>query len=105
VLEVVARPTVHRYVVASGFGTGAQWYRNVVAHPQVRVSVGSHGPAPATATPLSDEQAADALSSYAAAHPRTWRTLKPVFENTLNAEIDEQATTLPLVALDLVMNR
>ena len=101
VLEVVARPTPHRYVVASGFGTAAQWYRNVVAHPHVRVFVGSRGPAPATATPLSEDQAADALSAYAAAHPRSWRTLKPVFEKTLNAEIDERATTLPLVALDL----
>ena len=101
VLEVVARPTRRRYVVASGFGTRAQWYRNVLAHPHVRVVVGSRGPAPATATPLSDEQAADALSAYAADHPRTWRTLKPVFENTLDAEIDERGTTLPLVALDL----
>jgi len=101
VLEVVARPAPRRYVVASGFGTASQWYRNVVADPHVRVFVGSRGPAPATATPLSAEQAADALSAYAAAHPRTWRTLKPVFEKTLNAEIDEGKTTLPLVTLDL----
>ena len=101
VLEVVARPARRRYVVASGFGTGAQWFRNVVAEPHVRVFVGSRGPAAATATRLSDEQAADALSAYAAGQPRTWRTLKPVFENTLDAEIDERATSLPLVALDL----
>ena len=101
VLEVVARPAPRRYVVASGFGTRAQWYRNVVADPHVRVFVGSRGPVPATATPLGDEEAGEALSAYAAVHPRTWRSLKPVFENTLNAAIDERGTTLPLVALDL----
>ena len=101
VLEVVARPTRRRYVVASGFGTGSQWYRNVVAEPHVRIWVGIRGPASATATPLPTDQAAAALSTYAAAHPRAWRTLKPVFERTLNAEIDETATTLPLVAFDV----
>lgn len=101
VLEIVARPAPGRYVVASGFGSRAQWYRNVVANPRVRIGVASHRLAPATARVLSSEQATEALSAYAAAHPRAWRTLKPVFEATLEAKIDETATSLPLVALEL----
>jgi hypothetical protein len=34
-------------------------------------------------------------------HPRAWASLKPVFEATLGARIDQQATTLPMVALEL----
>lgn len=100
VLEVIARPTANRYVVASGFGTSAQWYRNVSAEPRVRIYLGSHRPVPATATMLTGEQRASALAAYAGAHSRAWRTLKPVLERTLGAEISERATTLPLVALD-----
>lgn len=100
VLEVVARPKAGRYVVASGFGTRAQWYRNVSANPRVRIYLGGRRPAPATATVLPGEQGADALAAYAGTHPRAWRTLKPVFETTLGAEISEQGATLPLVALD-----
>lgn len=101
VLEVVAHPAPGSYVVASGFGTRAQWFGNVTANPRVRIYRQSHRPAPATARVLSSAEATAALSSYASAHPRAWRTLKPVFETTLGAEIGEQATTLPLVALDL----
>ncbi len=100
VLEVVARPAPDRYVVASGFGTRAQWYRNVSTNPRVRIYLGSHRPAPATATVLAGEQGANTLAAYADAHPRAWRTLKSVFERTLGADISERATTLPLVALD-----
>ena len=44
VLEVVARPRPGTYVVASGFGTRAQWFRNVRANPHVRVYAGGHRP-------------------------------------------------------------
>jgi deazaflavin-dependent oxidoreductase (nitroreductase family) len=100
VLEIVARPAPGCYVVASGFGTSAQWYRNVRANPHVRIYVHSRRPAAATASVLTAEQGADALGAYAFAHPHAWRTVKPVFEATLGAEIGERATTLPLVALD-----
>ncbi len=100
VLEVVARPAPGRYIVASGFGTRAQWYRNVSAHPGVRIYLASQRPAQASATLLTAEQSFGALAAYAVAHPRSWRTLKPVFERTLGAEITERTTTLPLVALE-----
>jgi deazaflavin-dependent oxidoreductase (nitroreductase family) len=101
VLEVIARPAPGRYVVASGFGARAQWFRNVRADPHVRVYLGGRPPVPAAAHTLTGEQSASALAAYADAHPRAWRTLKPVFEATLGATIGEQETTLPLVAFDL----
>lgn len=101
VLEVIARPAPGRYIVASGFGARAQWFRNVHAHPHVRVYLGGRSPVSATAHALTGEQSATALAAYAHAHPRAWRTLKPVFETTLGAHISEQESTLPLVAFDL----
>ena len=52
VLEVVDHPTPDTYVVASGFGRKAQWFRNIRANPRVRVYVGSHAPRRATARVL-----------------------------------------------------
>jgi deazaflavin-dependent oxidoreductase (nitroreductase family) len=101
VLEVVARPRPGTYVIASGFGARAQWFRNVRVRPQVRVYLGAHRPAPATARLLTSEETSEALAAYAASHPRAWASLKPVFEATLGARIDQQATTLPMVALEL----
>lgn len=101
VLEAVDHPDPHTYIVASGFGDRAQWLRNVRATPRVRVCTGSRRPAPATARPLTGEESAAALTSYARRHPRTWAGLRPVFENTLGARIDSDGTSLPMIALDL----
>ena len=101
VLEVVARPRPCTYVVASGFGTRAQWFRNVHANPHVRVYAGGHRPAPATARLLTSDETAAALAAYAAAHPRAWAALKPVFETTLGARISDRETSLPMIAVEL----
>lgn len=101
VLEIVARPSPGVYIVASGFGTKAQWFRNIVVDPQVRVYLGGHQPRPASARVLDHDHSTDALAAYAAAHPRAWQTLRPVFETTLGAQIDDHTTPLPLVALGL----
>ncbi|NMN99058.1 nitroreductase family deazaflavin-dependent oxidoreductase [Antrihabitans stalactiti] len=101
VLEIVAHPATDIYVVASGFGAQAQWYRNIRANPQVRIYLGSRNPVAAVAHILTGEESAAALASYATAHPRAWRTLKPVFESTLGARIGDRGTTLPLVGLQL----
>ncbi|MGH3671188.1 MAG: nitroreductase family deazaflavin-dependent oxidoreductase, partial [Pseudonocardiaceae bacterium] len=101
VLEVVGHPAAGSYVVASGFAAQAQWFRNIRANPHVRIYLGDRRPRPATARILTPEQGAAALAAYSTAHPRAWRRLRPVFENTLGARIDEQATTLPLVSLDI----
>ena len=101
VLEVVDHPTAPRWIVVSGCGDRAQWFRNLQANPQVRVYVRSRKPRPATASPLGRTAAEATLRRYAAAHPRAWRTLRPVLERTLGAPISEAATPLPLIAVDL----
>lgn len=101
VLEVIDHPAELRYVVASGFGTRAQWFRNVRACPDVGVWVGPHGRAPATARLLTSDEVRTALASYADKHPRAWATLRPVFEETLGVPITDREASLPMVALDL----
>ena len=101
VLEVVDRPCPGTYVVVSGFGTRAQWFRNIRACPDVGVWVGPHGRAQATARPLTSDEVRAALASYADKHPRAWATLRPVFEETLGVPITDREASLPMVALDL----
>jgi len=99
VLEVVDRPAPDEYVVAAGFGMRAQWLRNVLHDPQVRVTTGWHGPRPGRAELLDAGEAAHALQRYASRHPRAWQRLKPVFEETLDAPITTDGTSLPMVRL------
>ena len=101
VLGVVARPSQDIYIVASGFGTKAQWYRNLQAESRVRLMVGSIRARPAIASILDPGRASAALADYALQHPLAWSNLKPIFERTLGATITEQGTTLPLVAITL----
>lgn len=102
VLEIVDHPADDRYVVVSGFGARAQWFRNVEATLQVRVYLASHKPAPAIAHRLDASASAASLHRHAATHPRSWAKLRPVLEETLGARIDEHGTDLPMIAIDLV---
>ncbi|WP_114699906.1 nitroreductase family deazaflavin-dependent oxidoreductase [Nocardia mexicana] len=101
VLEVIASPEPGSYVVVSGFGTRAQWFRNLQASPQARVWIGRRGPARATAHVLGADEAAAALHTYVRQHPRAWATMKPAIENTLGAPIDDRGTELPMVQIRL----
>jgi deazaflavin-dependent oxidoreductase (nitroreductase family) len=101
VLEVVAHPTPDTYVIASGFGGKAQWFRNIQANPRVRVYVGSRAPALATARILTQPEADHALDAYISRHPRYWERFKPVLEQTLGSPITETNTPLPIVELRL----
>ena len=101
VLEVVDHPAPETYVVASGFGRKAQWFRNIQANPRVRVYAGSHAPAPATARVLNQQQADRTLADYRSRHPRAWNQFSPALEETLGAPITETDTPLPLVELRL----
>jgi deazaflavin-dependent oxidoreductase (nitroreductase family) len=100
VLEVVDHTNADQYIVASGFGFGAQWLRNVLHDPDVRVSVGRDVSVPATAMLLEAQDASAVLRRYASRHPRAWKQLRPVFEQTLGAPINDEGTSLPLVRLD-----
>lgn len=97
VLEVVERPTPDEYVIVSGFGERSQWYRNVIANPNVRVSTGCRRNARARATPLTREMADAALDRYATQHPRAWRRLEP----TLRAALQTSRPRPPMFIVEL----
>ena len=70
VLEVVDHSAPDTYVVASGFGRKAQWFRNIQVNPRVRVYAGSHAPGRATARVLDRQQADRTLAAYRSRDPR-----------------------------------
>lgn len=104
VLEVVGRPRPGRFVVVSGMGRRAQWFRNVQAEPRVLVSTGGRRHLAAIATELPPAEAEQALRIYASAHPTAEQRLRGVLEETLGEPI-VPGDTLPVVALDLVPQR
>jgi deazaflavin-dependent oxidoreductase (nitroreductase family) len=101
VLEVFGHPTPGTYVVVSGFGSRAQWFRNVRANPDVRVFIGSHAPVHATARLLTPAEADAALHAYITRHRRAWDTFKPVLETTLGSRISHRNTELLMIGLHL----
>ncbi len=101
VLEVVGRPAPDTIVVASGFGTKAQWFRNVAANPHVRVWLGSHRPVSGVAHVLEPSRADAVLATYRESHPATWEQFKLVLEQTLGEPITDTDTPLPMVEIRL----
>jgi deazaflavin-dependent oxidoreductase (nitroreductase family) len=76
VLEVIDHPRPDTYVVPSGFGDRAQWFRNVQANPRVRVYASGRAPALASARVLGQQEADHALAAYQRKHPRAWGTFQ-----------------------------
>ena len=71
VLEVVGRGEApDSYLVASGYGARAQWFRNVLAHPEVSYQVGRRR-RDGWADPLPSAESGRRLADYARRHPRT----------------------------------
>lgn len=101
VLEVIGHASPDTYVVASGFGRKAQWFRNIQANPRVRVYAGSHAPRTATARVLDQQEADRALAAYLSRHRMAWEQMRPVLEETLGVPITDTDTPLPLVELRL----
>ncbi|MGV4926514.1 nitroreductase family deazaflavin-dependent oxidoreductase [Streptomyces sp. BHT-5-2] len=101
VLEVIDHPTPDTYVVASGLGDRARWFRNIQANPHVHVTIGTHGPASATARVIPQDEADAALRTYISRHPRAWERFKSVLETTLGTPVTERNTPLPMVGLCL----
>ncbi|MFF7943621.1 nitroreductase family deazaflavin-dependent oxidoreductase [Nocardia gamkensis] len=97
VLETVARPSRDRVVIASGFGTQAQWFRNLAADPRCHVSIGVRFRAPALARVLSPDESAAVLAGYRRDHPRAYRSLGRIVEEATGAGIDE----VPMVELTM----
>lgn len=99
VLEVVEHPSPDTYVVPSGFGERSQWFRNVMARPDVRISVSRRRSVAATARRLSASEADAALGRYIDRHHRAWAALKGVLEDTLGKRVEPPGTELPLIEL------
>lgn len=76
-LEVVAHdPADDSFVVASGWGPTAAWYRNILHTPDVSIQVGRRT-IPVTAQPLTEEQGADVFAHYATRHRTAAKYLLP----------------------------
>jgi deazaflavin-dependent oxidoreductase (nitroreductase family) len=77
VLEVVAHdPTDGSYVVASGWGPTAAWYRNILHTPTVIIQVGTRTMG-VNAVPLTREEGADIFADYASRHRTAAKHLLP----------------------------
>lgn len=74
VVEVIGRDE-RTIDVAAAWGPQSDWFRNVVAQPAVRVSIGRLRNRNATATVLDVASAADVFARYTGAHPRAARAL------------------------------
>lgn len=96
-LEVVERPSPESVVIVSGFGSKAQWFRNLSAEPRCYVSIGRRHRSPARARFMSDEESAATLSGYQRQHPGAWRHLKGAIEQAVGGQVDR----LPMVELVL----
>lgn len=66
VLEV-AEHDGDSYVVASGWGPAAAWYRNVLHTPDVTIQVGTRS-IPVTAIPISKDEGAEVFVRYGSRH-------------------------------------
>lgn len=77
VLEVVEHDASDgSYVVASGWGPGAAWYRNVRHMPDVTIQVG-RSTIPVTGVPLPTNEGAEIFARYAPAHRTLAKYLLP----------------------------
>jgi deazaflavin-dependent oxidoreductase (nitroreductase family) len=97
VLEVVDHPAPDTYVIVSGFGETSQWYRNVIADPRVRISVGWRRSAAAVARLLRADDTEIVLAQYSREHPRAWKQLRRTLEEGLHADVRR----LPMFAIQL----
>jgi len=75
VLEVVEHDD-DSYVVASGWGPGAAWYRNILHTPAITIQVGTRTMR-VTAVPLDKEEAANIFTRYASRHRGAAKYLLP----------------------------
>ncbi|WP_405473361.1 nitroreductase family deazaflavin-dependent oxidoreductase [Streptomyces anulatus] len=74
-LEVVAHDRAEgTWILASGFGPEAAWYRNLRATPKTTIQFGNRHYAVTAHFPSADE-GGEIMARYAPAHPRTARRL------------------------------
>lgn len=93
------------YVVASAWGERADWFRNVVQTPAVRVSSGFRRRRPAQAVRLPQAVAARELCDYAARHPQAFAMLTRFMLGEARDDCDAVARVVPVVALKVQAGR
>ena len=101
-LEVVTHQG-DRYVICSGWGPGADWYRNIQATPAVAFWVGSRR-SQVDQQLLTAEEGAAELGEYRKNHPSAARTLWKAMGLDDDGSSDgllRAAETIPTVALEL----
>jgi deazaflavin-dependent oxidoreductase (nitroreductase family) len=101
VIEVVDRdPQAEVYYVVSGFGERAQWFKNILKTPRVRIHIGGRE-MPARAERLPVEEGERILSGYARKHPAAMRELTRLLKIPYDGSrksIHKMATMMPVVA-------
>ena len=97
VLEAVARESRERVLIASGFGAGSEWYRNLRADPACQVSIGFRNRVDSRAELLDQEESRAILETYSAKHPTDWKYLK----QSITELTGEDEPEIPMVRLHL----
>jgi deazaflavin-dependent oxidoreductase (nitroreductase family) len=90
------------YTIASGWGVKADWYRNILVHPEVKVHVGKRQ-FTAIAMRLSENEAKIALRDYAAHHPHAFKELAAFIVGLDSSDTEElinaMSSHIPLLEL------
>jgi deazaflavin-dependent oxidoreductase (nitroreductase family) len=102
VIEVVGHDhATDTYFAASGWRHRSDWYRNIQAHPLVRLSTGRRRRLTAVAHTLDRQSAGDRLIAYTRAHPFAARELGEIMGLPMTGDETEMraaAESLPVVA-------
>ena len=99
VLEVVQRESPTAVVVASGFGAGSQWFRNLQATPECHVTLGRTRHR-AEAVVLATDERDRVLADYARDNPGAWKQLSTAMAE-LNHTAPGEPLDIPLVRFEL----
>jgi deazaflavin-dependent oxidoreductase (nitroreductase family) len=105
VLHVVRwDPATRHVLVAVRPGPSTDWYRNVLAHPPVRVTIGRERNVPGSAVPLPDDEARSELERARARRPGfPGRVVRPLWARL---GLDPgRAPDCPAVMIDLAPPR
>jgi deazaflavin-dependent oxidoreductase (nitroreductase family) len=86
--------------VAAAWGTKSDWYRNLEAEPQLKLSSGRLKGVPATASVLDEATAESVFAAYSADHPKAADALSKTVGLPLH-DSAQMASTVPLVRLTL----
>jgi deazaflavin-dependent oxidoreductase (nitroreductase family) len=102
VLEVIRHNAeTGAYIVCSGWGAGADWFRNILKTPDVTIAVGRRRFA-ARAVHLSEAEGEQIFLAYARRHPRAFRNLTRLLLNqraeSIEALCRQMARGTPVVA-------